>query len=226
MPRKYTKEELIEMLKSRAEELGRSPRQREVKQYSTIVNHFGTFNNGLEAARLIPNKDYTKEELIEILQQRSKELGRSPKKEEVKQDQTIRRNFGSFNKGLEAAGLTPGKRREYTEEELIDILQNKAKELGRPPKKREVRQWSAIVKHFGSFNKGLEAAGLTPRKRREYTEEELIHILQEKAKELGRSPKQMEVKQWSTIVKRFGNFNKGLIAAGLAPNHKGRKPKN
>ncbi|MBS4161480.1 hypothetical protein GWP49_30875, partial [Klebsiella pneumoniae] len=132
---------------------------------------FGTFNNGLEAARLIPNKDYTKEELIEILQQRSKELGRSPKKEEVKQDQTIRRNFGSFNKGLEAAGLTPGKRREYTEEELI-------------------------------------------------------HILQEKAKELGRSPKQMEVKQWSTIVKRFGNFNKGLIAAGLAPNHKGRKPKN
>ncbi|MBS4161479.1 hypothetical protein GWP49_30870, partial [Klebsiella pneumoniae] len=117
MPRKYTKEELIEMLKSRAEELGRSPKQKEVKQFQTIVKRFGSFNKGLEAAGLTPNKKrrkkYTEAELIEILQQRAEELGRSPKKREIKQFQTIVNHFGTFNKGLEAAGLTPRRRRDY-----------------------------------------------------------------------------------------------------------------
>ncbi|WP_413789138.1 homing endonuclease associated repeat-containing protein, partial [Bacillus velezensis] len=68
----------------------------------------------------------------------------------------IRKHFGSFNKGLEAAGLalnTVGNRT-YTENDLIEILQQKAKELGRPPKQREVKQWATIRNHFGSFNKG------------------------------------------------------------------------
>ncbi len=47
---------------------------------------------------------------IGILQQEAKELGRSPKRNEVKEGATIKRHFGSFKKGLEAAGLTPNKR--------------------------------------------------------------------------------------------------------------------
>lgn len=56
-------------------------------------------------------RKYTKEELIEILQQRANELGRSPQKSEVKQAGIIARRFGSFKKGLEAAGLTPNNKR-------------------------------------------------------------------------------------------------------------------
>lgn len=55
--------------------------------------------------------------------------------------------------------------KKYTDEDLIEILQQKAKELGRPPKTREVRQWGTIINHFGSFDKALEAAGLTPNKK-------------------------------------------------------------
>ncbi|BCT30477.1 homing endonuclease associated repeat-containing protein [Bacillus velezensis] len=75
----------------------------------------------------------------------------------------------------------------YTKKELIQILQQKEKELGRTPKAKEVKQYKAILKLFGSYKKALEAAGLS--KNKKYTEEELISELQKKAKELGRTPK-------------------------------------
>ncbi|WP_368409242.1 hypothetical protein [Bacillus sp. KRF7] len=40
---------------------------------------------------------------------------------------------------------------------------------------------------------------------------------------IGRTPHSHEIKQLSTIKKRFGSFSKGLIAAGLTPNKRGRK---
>ncbi|UBF35392.1 MULTISPECIES: homing endonuclease associated repeat-containing protein [Bacillus] len=56
-----------------------------------------------------------------------------------------------------------------------------------------------------------------------YTKEQLINILRQKAKELGRSPKRKEVKQFQTIVKQFGSFREGLKEAGLPLNRRGRK---
>lgn len=53
----------------------------------------------------------------------------------------------------------------YTKEELIETLQQKAKELGRPPKQKDVKQYGTIVRQFGSFNNGLEAAGLPVNKK-------------------------------------------------------------
>ncbi|MEX3914329.1 hypothetical protein AB4672_21385 [Bacillus paralicheniformis] len=217
LKKQYTKEELIAILQQKAKELRRAPKSTEISQRSSISRHFGSFNAGLKAAGLTPNRTYTESDLIEILQQKAKELGRSPKAKEVKQFQTIVKLFGSFNKGLEAAGLNPGRRKKYSKEQLIEVLQQKAKELSRAPKKREVKQWVTIVKRFGSFNKGLESAGLTPEDRGVYTSEELIEILQNKAKELGRPPKRSEIKQDNTIIKCFGSFNKGLEAAELTP---------
>ncbi|OCB97900.1 hypothetical protein SRCM101294_00818 [Bacillus amyloliquefaciens] len=226
MAKKYTDEDLIEILQQKAKELGRLPKAREVKQWLTIRKHFGSFNKGLEAAGLVlntaKNRTYTESDLIEILQQKAKELGRTPKAREVKQWATIRKYFGSFNKGLEAAGLTPGKLRNYTKEGLIEILQQKAEELGRTPKRHEVKQTLTIINMFGSFNKGLEAAGLALNTTT-YTEDDLIEILQQKAKELGRTPKAREVKQAGSIIKHFGSFSKGLEAAELTPNKRGRK---
>ncbi|MEX3914328.1 hypothetical protein AB4672_21380 [Bacillus paralicheniformis] len=225
MAKKYTDEDLIEILQQKAKELGRSPKAKEVKQWATIRKHFGSFKKGLEVAGLTPSKrtrkrTYTESDLIEILRQKETELGRPPRIREVKQSATIIKHFGSFNAGLEAAGLTPittrKRKRTYTESELIEILQQKAKELGRAPKLREVKQNATIKRHFGSFNAGLKAAGLTPN--RTYTESDLIEILQQKAKELGRAPKTREVKQAGAIIKHFGSFSKGLEAAGLELN--------
>ncbi|MCT6515373.1 hypothetical protein N0B30_22350 (plasmid) [Bacillus subtilis] len=221
--RGYTEEELIEVLQYKAKELGRSPKSNEVKQFQAIVRHFGSFNKGLEAAGLAFHRErsrsnpYTIEELIKILQCRAKKLGRTPTQREVKQAGIIQKHFGSFNKGLEAAGL-PTNKKDQTEEELIEYLQEKAKELGRPPQGNEIKHTGAIINCFGSFNKGLEAAGLTPGRRKKYSKEQLIEILQQKAKELGRSPMQKEIKQFGAIKRHFGSFNKALKAAGLTPN--------
>ncbi|WP_413789133.1 homing endonuclease associated repeat-containing protein, partial [Bacillus velezensis] len=231
----YTESELIEILQEISKELGRTPKAREVKQWSTIIKHFGSFSKGLEAAGIVSNrktsnKSYTEKELIEIMQQKTRDLGRPPRSTELKQTSTIVRYFGSFNAGLKAAGLAPNKTKTkrkrkniYTKENLIEILQQKAKELGRPPKQREVKQSGAIIKSFGSFNAGLKAAGLTLVNKREYTSEDLIKILQLKEKELGRSPKRNEVKEGATVKRHFGSFKKGLEAAGLTPNKRGRK---
>ena len=226
--RDYTEEELIEILQYKAKELGRTPKSNEIKQFQTIVKHFGSFNQGLEAAGLAFNRErsrsnpYTKEELIEILQHKAKKLGRTPTQREVKQAGIIQKHFGSFNKGLEAAGL-PTNKKDQTEEELIEYLQEKAKELGRPPQGNEIKHTGAIINCFGSFNKGLEAAGLTPGRRKKYSKEQLIEILQQKAKELGRSPMQKEIKQFGAVKRHFGNLNNALMAAGLTPNKRGRK---
>lgn len=228
-PRKYTDDELIEILKQKAIELGRPPKYTEVKQKKAIANHFGSFTKGLQAAGLTPQSKqdkYTNDELIEIIKKRAQELGRPPKQREIKEAFTIKKRFGSFTKGLKAAGFelehlsSP-----YTTEQLIEIIQKKAKKLGRAPKSEELKERSSIMRHFGSYNKALEAAGLIPNQPR-YTEEELIEILQNKAKELGRSPKIKEVKQGVTIAYRFGSFNNALMAAGLPLNRKRRKTTN
>lgn len=227
MVRRYTKEDLIEILQQRAKELGRTPKAREVKQVGSIIKYFGSFSKGLEAAglasnRKTPDKSYTEKELIAIIQQKTRELGRPPRSTELKQTSTIIRYFGSFNAGLKATGLelnkTKSRRKTYTKKNLIEILQQKATELGRPPKQREVKQAGAIIRSFGSFNAGLKAAELNPAKKREYTREDLIKILQQKAKELGRPPKRNEVKEGATIKRHFGSFKKGLEAAELTPN--------
>ncbi|KRT87142.1 MULTISPECIES: homing endonuclease associated repeat-containing protein [Bacillus] len=134
-------------------------------------------------------RKYTKEELIEILQQRANELGRSPQKSEVKQAGIIARRFGSFKKGLEAAGLSPHKNG-YTKEKLIEIVQQKAKELGRPPRMHEFKQANSVIHRFGSYKEGLKAAGLIPNS---YTKEQLIEILKKRAEELGRTPRSREI---------------------------------
>lgn len=215
----YTKEELIAILQQKSKELGRVPKQKEVKQCGTIVRQFGSFNNGLEAAGLVVERikrEYTKEELIEILQQKAKELGRSPKWVELKQRETIVRKFGSYTEALKAAGLTLNRKKTYTKEGLIEILQQKAKELGRTPTRKEVeQQQGAITREFGSYNNGLKAAGLAINRKKTYTKEDLVEILQQREKELGRTPKKREVQQNWTIVRRFGSFKKGLEAAGL-----------
>ncbi|MBS4161310.1 hypothetical protein GWP49_29960, partial [Klebsiella pneumoniae] len=245
MAGRYTKEELIEILQQKSKELGRSPKYKEVKEKKAVVHHFGTFINGLEAAGLKPSTRYTKEELIEIIQKRTEELGRTPKRTELKQAGSIINHFGSFNKGLAAAGLTPGQRspykngleatglssisNAYTKEELIEILKQQAAELGRSPRFAEVKQVQSIIKQFGSFNNALKAAGLSINRvgtrTKPYTKEELIEILCQKANELGRSPKFYEVIQRHTVIKYFGSFNEGLIAAGLSPNKKTKRLK-
>ncbi|PFJ23928.1 homing endonuclease associated repeat-containing protein [Bacillus cereus] len=213
----YTKEELIEIIQKKAKELGRAPKCCEIKEINLLIKEYGSWNKALKAAGLPVFKKivYTKEELIEIIQKKAKELNRAPKSNEIKQAPSIFRAFGSWSKALKAAGLLVFKNIEYTKEELIEIIQQKARELDRTPKSTEIKQVTLICRKFGSWNKALEAAGLPVFKKIGYTKEELIEIIQEKAKELERAPKSTEIKQVTSIYNKFKSWNKALEAAGL-----------
>ena len=159
---KYTKEELLDIIRAKAEELGRAPFGYEIPQRKVIVKNFGSWDNALEAAGLYINRQkYTDEQLLEIIKEKAKELGRKPRRKDISQADTIAKRFGSWNKALEAAGICAS-RKKYTDEQLLEIIKEKAKELGRAPYRTELSQEKATVKRFGSWVKALELSGMHP----------------------------------------------------------------
>ncbi|MFD5197009.1 homing endonuclease associated repeat-containing protein [Bacillus subtilis] len=110
-------------------------------------------------------KRYTDKDLINLLRDKERELGRPPYKSELIQRGTICNRFGGWNNALRKAGIDPAakpKKTIYSNELLIDILQEATKKLGRPPKFYEVQQATTMAFRFGSWNKALVAAGLKP----------------------------------------------------------------
>lgn len=102
-----------------------------------------------------------------------------------------------------------------TNQELLLVITEKAQELGRAPKQKEIDKifLHKITWRFGSWNNAIRLAGLKVLK--SYSESDLIKILKNKSKELGRTPKKREIKQCSVIQKKFGSWNNALRIAGL-----------
>lgn len=104
--------------------------------------------------------------------------------------------------------------KKYTDEELLKIVSDKALELGRIPKSKEVVQNWAVSNRFGSWNKALKAAGLGTNK--EYhTKEALLKLLQLKASQLGRTPSRNGMKERASFYRVFGDWETACIEAGL-----------
>lgn len=132
---------------------------------------------------------YNEQELINKLNQLSKELGRTPTQLDVSVNESLPsvivfyKVFGSFNQALIAAGLKPNKtvdqpraKKEpkkprasrFKKDKLIELLQMKANELGRTPTYAEVSldkrfpSAGTYAVMFGTYNQAVEAAGLKP----------------------------------------------------------------
>ena len=80
---------------------------------------------------------------------------------------------------------------------------------------------------FWQFSDGIVAAGLKPTRRKfnrkpcnKTSNQEIIIEIQNKAKELGRTPKISEVDIGKIAINKFGSWNKALQAAGLEVNQK------
>ncbi len=56
------------------------------------------------------------------------------------------------------------RKHKYTEEELLQMIRDKAEELGRAPKKSEVPECYRIKNRFGPWYESVMAAGLEPYK--------------------------------------------------------------
>lgn len=180
----YTNDELIELLREKAERDGRVPTRRSVNADSDMpsatayCSRFGSWNKTLEIAGLLVDRrlyrDYTDEELIELLKAKAERDGRVPTERSVNTDGSLpssrfySKRFGSWNAALEAAGLSTNRSYcEYTDEELIELLKAKAERDGRVPSIRDVNaddnmpNATTYYTRFGSWNAALEAAGLT-----------------------------------------------------------------
>ena len=94
----------------------------------------------------------------------------------------VQKRFGSWNKGMRAAGFTPHRNHEplkrepiprkyWQKEEIVTLMQSWASEHRLPPSQNE---WNAlpeypssatVAEHFGSWNGAIEASGFRPRER-------------------------------------------------------------
>lgn len=131
-----------------------------------------------------------------------------------------------------------------SDEELLDILRKKSKELnGRAPIRSEIDvKYQLMIKNrFGPWNKAIRCAGLVPstgpksennvnyicpdelakkmpKPYDEYSDEELLHIIITKKEELGRPPKTKELKleERHFLARRFGSLSEAYIKAGTS----------
>ena len=120
---------------------------------------------------------YTKDYLIQKLQQKAKELGRTPTTKDMRKPYPSCRKYyevyNSWDEALIDAGFDvnnkvkyprkkPDRGEMYTKEKMIEILINKSQELGRIPSSSDTMRPSTktYVNKFGTWNKALFEAGL------------------------------------------------------------------
>ncbi len=265
----YTPESLIGAMHEVAKELGKIPTLSDMKKHKKInychfKTHFGGYKSTLARTGLFAEGfvrmglrgkrklKYKPEELIGLLQEAAKDLGRTPSALYIERHMKIypehfKIHFGSYNKAVDKAGLERNKLGselggmqkgifKYKPEELIKIVQEVAKELGRTPSGRYMEKSKKIypahfIRHFGSYLNAVDKAGLERENRfagsettrggyPKYTPEDLIGLLQEAAKELGRTPSGRDMEKHKKInhhhfVNHFGGHKNALVKAGL-----------
>ena len=159
--------------------------QRSRVHSTTVIRRFHGWENALTQAglshRIQPvnitekmrnqlGKDISNADIISELQRVAALAGTDGlKTQDIKEHSSIdpaivRRRFGSWNKGLKAAGLkVPARARRYTDEECFENLLNLWTHLGRAPFFRELDMppsvvgGTAYVKRWGTFNKAILA---------------------------------------------------------------------
>lgn len=234
---------LIDKLKELKEEIGRVPRQKDIRQDENTPSvpryqdRFGSWNDALVEAGFEPNqrKNAPKEELIKDLQQLRDELGRPPKYDEISSNPdsfsttVYEERFGSFNAALEAASLDPRNVKNLDKEYMLDKLSELEEELGRTPAYDDLQDFPTAPstrtyeRNFGTFNEALKQAGMEVNQEGEISREKLIDELQRAAEEHGKIPsvtKFAEIEDYpgvTTMVREFGSWLEAVKAAGLEP---------
>jgi hypothetical protein len=154
--KRYTNEQILDELRASAERIGRSPTMREfgddphtTVHPQTVVEHFGSWNNAKREAGLVPRRFATRAELLRLLRELGKELGRPPtakdidaRKGAMPSKSLYWHTFGSLTTALREAGFdvpVGEERLERAVEQGVAL----ARALGRLPK---FTDWAAARK--------------------------------------------------------------------------------
>lgn len=225
----FSDEELIEQVQKLAAELGRTPVFAEFTNNELVIKRFGGWVKFLKLAGLEPTgskNPITDEELFQKVQEHAAQLGSPPSIHEFEYGGIAAWRFGSWNQFLENAGLDPQRYRLFiSDEELIELVQQQAAELGRTPTREEFRHRAPASRRFGNWKQFINSAGLElpPRKLGPISEEMLFSLVQKQAAELGRSPINTEFEHAALAAYRYGSWNRFLESAGLEPRNKTKR---
>jgi hypothetical protein len=145
--KRYTDDQILAELKQSAERLGRSPTMREFAADAktsvhpqTVIEHFGSWNRAKRKAGLVPRRFATREELLTLLEDLGKELGRVPTARDIDEHRgkmpsksLYWHTFGSLTNALREAGFDVPVGEERLER-AIEQGAALASEIGRLPK--------------------------------------------------------------------------------------------
>jgi hypothetical protein len=232
------RERLLATLRNLAMELDRAPTPDEIDAQSNhsleaYRTEFGSWGQALAVADLEPPAGLRipDEVLLAEIRRLASEMEKTPSEEDMMAHgnhsiNTYKTHFGTWNEAVEAAGLDPNPdRTERSQEALLTDIERAADDLGRPPTRREMSEYTEFDpityrNHFGSWKQALKAAGLDPRPARErVSDDELLEELQRLTNDLEEPPTTTDMEEEGeyspgTYYKRFDTWGDALKAAG------------
>lgn len=177
MPPRASVEDVARDILRVATELGKTPTHSEYNDadgYSThcVRTKFGSWRRGLRAVGLDPHiAEIETKDLITDLNRVADKIGHTPSKKDYKQHgehahRTVRIEFGTWNKGVAAAGLCPNeKKTRISDKILLEDLRNESEEgiaVKREEYSGDYHPWT-IGERFDGWWAASVRAGLKPR---------------------------------------------------------------
>ncbi|CQH65332.1 uncharacterized protein HHUB_6101 (plasmid) [Halobacterium hubeiense] len=247
MGSKIPEEKLVADLQAVADMVGEAPTVAQYRahgeySYAPLKNHFGSYNDAIEAAGLKPNQQVadpdcqiSTEALITDIQAVAEHIGETPTQLQYRKygehaSNTLVRAFGSYNDALEAAGYKPNRHRDISKDELLSNLRQIASDLNEVPTAHQFSEYGKysldlLTDEFGSYNNALKAAGFEVNTYYSIPAEDLLIDLVEVADKLGETPTKDQYSEFGiyhgdTLTHQFGSFAAALEEIGHEPNRK------
>ena len=188
-PPEYSRDAVLAAIREWARATGRPPTQQDwtpstdssrkwAREYPSwpsyvmVTTHFGTWREALEAAGHQPNRKlWGRHEIVDALRLWTRQHGRPPKQSELAYGstglptaRTIRAHWGSYAAALEAAGVSPSRRR-WSADRIIAAMRQWKRIHGQLPTSREWDGATAehphattVLQRFGSWSNATRAA--------------------------------------------------------------------
>ncbi|MEZ2659148.1 homing endonuclease associated repeat-containing protein [Aneurinibacillus aneurinilyticus] len=228
---KYSDEDLLQMIRDKANELGRTPRIKEIEKSPTIIHRFSSWKNALKHAGLIGNEvQYSDDELIDIIHNWIDKHNKIPSIKEWDSNNTLpststyRRRFDkTWSEILFSIGLKDTYKKshyrykEMSDTEILAIFKKDVsriyadngevtKELYETNKSVDGMSISGLKKRFNkNWNDLLLDMGI-PKERiynHKQTRDELIQILKDVAVQLDKTPSLEDLERLGYKTTRF-----------------------